>query len=52
MRFSEFKTVKPSGPIKPLTPAQARIKALKAQAKNAQAAIKAERARQKVNSNQ
>ena len=44
MRFSEFK----SSPTKPLTPAQARIKALKDQAKRAQAAVKAERARQKI----
>jgi hypothetical protein len=52
MRFYEFKTIKPTGPIKPLTPAQARIKALKDQAKNAQAAIKAERARQKIQAGQ
>jgi hypothetical protein len=44
MRFYEFK----SSPSKPLTPAQARIKALKDQAKRAQAAVKAERARQKI----
>ena len=44
MRFYEFK----SSPTKPLTPAQARIKALKDQAKRAQAAVKAERARQKI----
>lgn len=44
MRFYEFK----SFPSKPLTPAQARIKALKDQAKRAQAAVKAERARQKI----
>lgn len=44
MRFYEFK----SSPTKPLTPAQARIKALKDQAKRAQAAFKAERARQKI----
>ena len=44
MRFYEFK---PS-PTKPLTPAQARIKALKDQAKRAQAAVKVERARQKI----
>ena len=48
MRFYEFKTIKPTSSTKPLTPAQARIKALKDQAKNAQAAIKAERARQKI----
>ena len=52
MRFYEFKTIKPTSPIKPLTPEQARIKALKAQAKNAQAAIKAERARQKIQAGQ
>ena len=44
MRFYEFQ----SSPAKPLTPAQARIKALKDQAKRAQAAVKAERARQKI----
>ena len=44
MRFYEFK----SSPSKPLTPAQARIKALKDQAKRAQAAVKSERARQKI----
>ena len=44
MRFYEFQ----SSPSKPLTPAQARIKALKDQAKRAQAAVKAERARQKI----
>ena len=44
MRFYEFK----SSPTKPLTPAQARIKALQDQAKRAQAAVKAERARQKI----
>lgn len=44
MRFYEFK----SSPSKPLTPAQARIRALKDQAKRAQAAVKAERARQKI----
>ncbi len=42
MRFYEF------NPQKPLTPEQARIKALKYQAKRAQAAVKAERARQKM----
>lgn len=45
MRFYEFQTLKPQ---KPLTPAQARIKSLKDQAKRAQAAVKAERARQKI----
>jgi hypothetical protein len=44
MRFYEFQ----SSPNKPLTPAQARIRALKDQAKRAQAAVKAERARQKI----
>ena len=44
MRFYEFK----SSLTKPLSPAQARIKALKDQAKRAQAAVKAERARQKI----
>ncbi len=48
MRFYEFK----SSPAKPLTPAQARIKALKDQAKHAQVAVKAERARQKIQSAQ
>ncbi len=42
MRFYEFK------PQKPLTPEQAKIKALKDQAKRAQNAVKAERARQKI----
>jgi hypothetical protein len=44
MRFYEFK----SSPAKPLTPAKTRIKALKDQAKRAQTAVKAERARQKI----
>ena len=44
MRFYEFK----SSLSKPLTPAQARIRALKDQAKRAQAAVKAERAKQKI----
>ena len=44
MRFNEFK----SSPTKPLSPEQMRIKALKDQAKRAQAAVKAERARQKI----
>lgn len=44
MRFDEFK----SSLAKPLTSAQARIKALKDQAKRAQAAVKAERARQNI----
>ncbi len=42
MRFYEF------NPKKPLSPEQARIKALKDQAKRAQNAVKAERARQKI----
>ena len=44
MRFYEFQSL----PTKPLTPAQTRIRALKDQAKRAQAAVKAERARQKI----
>ncbi|WP_062307349.1 hypothetical protein [Polynucleobacter sinensis] len=49
MRFYEFNSLKPQ---KPLTPAQARIKSLKDQAKRAQAAVKAERARQKIQAGQ
>lgn len=37
---------------KPLTPEQARIKALQAQAKRAKDAVKAERARQKIKQGQ
>jgi hypothetical protein len=48
MRFYEFK----SSLAKPLTPAQTRIKALKDQARRAQVAVKAERARQKIRSAQ
>ena len=48
MRFYEFQ----SSSTKPLTPAQGRIRALKDQAKRAQAAVKAERARQKIQSAQ
>jgi len=48
MRFYEFQ----SSPTKPLNPAQARIRALKDQAKRAQAAVKAERARQKIHAAQ
>ena len=48
MRFYEFK----SSPAKPLSPAQARSKALRDQAKRAQAAVKAERARQKIHAAQ
>lgn len=44
MRFYEFQ----SSPTKPLSPAQTRIKALKDQVKRAQAAVKSERARQKI----
>jgi hypothetical protein len=48
MRFFEF-----SSPIsKPLSPEQARIKALKDQAKRIQQAIKAEKARQKIRAGQ
>ena len=46
MRFDEI------APNKPLSPEQARIKSLKDQAKRAQAAIKAERARQKIQAGQ
>ena len=49
MRFYEFNSLKPQ---KPLTPAQARMKSLKDQAKRAQAAVKAERARQKIQAGQ
>ena len=44
MRFYEFKTIKP---IQPLTPAQARINALKQQQTRAKDALTAERDRQK-----
>ena len=44
MRFYEFKTIQP---IKPLTPAQARIRALKQQQTRAKDALTAERDRQK-----
>ena len=43
MRFYEFKTI---NPIKPLTPAQARINALKQQQTKAKTALSAERERQ------
>lgn len=49
MRFFEFNSIKPTGP---LSPDQARIKSLKDQAKRAQAAVKAERARQKIQTGQ
>lgn len=52
MRFYEFKTIKPVNLQVSLSPEQARIKALKDQAKRAQAAVKAERARQKIQSAQ
>ncbi len=44
MRFFEFA----SAVKKPLTPDQARIESMKNQAKKAQQAVKAERARQKI----
>ena len=44
MRFYEFKTIRP---IKPLTPAKARIHALNKQKDRANDALKTERARQK-----
>lgn len=44
MRFYEFA----SAIKKPLTPDQARIKSMQDQAKRAQKAVKAERARQKI----
>ena len=44
MRFYEFKTIKP---IQPLTPAQARIRALKQQQTRAKDDLTAERDRQK-----
>jgi hypothetical protein len=46
MRMYEIKT------IKPLTPDQARIEAMKDQAKRAQQAVKAEKARQKIRAGQ
>jgi hypothetical protein len=49
MRFFEFQTPKIQ---KPLNPAQARLRSLRDQAKRAQAAIKAERARQKIQAGQ
>lgn len=48
MRFYEFA----SAVKKPLTPDQARIEAMKIQAKKAQQAVKAERARQKIKAGQ
>ena len=49
MRFFEFQAPKIQ---KPLSPAQARLRSLKDQVKRAQAAIKAERARQKIQAGQ
>jgi hypothetical protein len=46
MRFYEFKTIKP---IQPLTPAKARINALKQSKDRAADALKTERDRQKRN---
>ena len=46
MRFFEFSSL--IKPQKPLTPAQARIKALRDQVKRTQQSIKAEKARQKI----
>ncbi len=48
MRFFEFSSAVKS----PLTPDQARIEGLKNQAKKAQQAVKAERARQKIKAGQ
>lgn len=48
MRFYEFA----SAIKKPLTPDQVRIKSMQDQAKRAQKAVKAERARQKIKSGQ
>lgn len=48
MRFFEFA----SAVKKPLTPDQSRIEAMKNQAKKAQQAVKAERARQKIKAGQ
>ena len=51
MRYHEFaeNIIKPK---KPLTPDQARIKSMKDQAKRAQLAVKAEKARQKIRAGQ
>ena len=49
MRFFEFSSPTNS---KPLSPEQARIKALKDQAKRIQQTIKAEKARQKIRAGQ
>jgi hypothetical protein len=48
MRFFEFA----SAIKKPLTPDQARVKSMQDQAKRAQKAIKAEKARQKIKAGQ
>lgn len=50
MRFFEFASV--IKPKKPLTPDQARIKSMQDQAKRAQKAVKAEKARQKIKAGQ
>lgn len=44
--------IKEVASLKPLTPEQQRIKAMQAQVKRAQEAVKAERARQKIASGQ
>lgn len=46
MRFDEI------APLKPLSPEQARLKSMKDRIKRDQAAVKAERARQKIKSGQ
>lgn len=46
MRFNEI------APIKPLSPEQARLKSMKDRVKRDQAAVKAERARQKIKAGQ
>jgi hypothetical protein len=46
MRFDEI------APIKPLSPEQVRLKSMKDRVKRDQAAVKAERARQKIKSGQ
>jgi hypothetical protein len=48
MRYHEFA----EATIKPLKPGQARIKSMQDQAKRAQQAVKAERARQKIQTGQ
>lgn len=44
--------IKEVASLKPLTPEQQRIKAMQAQVKRAQEAVKAERARQKIKAGQ